>query len=83
MLTDYIQAAMQQAVYEQLDDDGSIYAEIPVCQGVWANEATHEQCREELRSVLEGWILLGIYHHHSLPIVNGIDINPTLALEVA
>jgi hypothetical protein len=65
MLTDYIRAAMQQAVYEQLDDDGSLYAEIPVFQGVWGNEATHAQCKEELRSVLEDWILLRIYHHHS------------------
>lgn len=82
MLIDYIEAAMQQAVYEQLED-GSIYAEVPACQGVWANEATHEQCHDELRSGLEGWILLGIYHHHPLPILSGIDINPALVMEAA
>jgi hypothetical protein len=24
--------------------------------------------------VLEGWILLGVYLHHELPVVDGIDI---------
>ena len=37
MLTQYIQAAMRQAKYEILSDDGSFYGEIPGFQGVWAN----------------------------------------------
>ena len=48
MLTKYIEAAMKQAHYEILPDDGSIYGEIPDCRGVYANAKTLEECRDEL-----------------------------------
>jgi hypothetical protein len=32
-------------------------------------------CREELREVLEDWILVGLRTHHRLPVVDGIDLN--------
>ena len=54
MLTEYIRAAMRQAKYEIIEDDGSFYGEIPPVPGVWANGETLEACREELESVLEG-----------------------------
>ena len=57
MLTSYIRAAMRQARYEIVEDDGSFYGEIPAIAGVWANAKTLEGCREELESVLEGWVL--------------------------
>jgi len=37
MLSRYIQAAMRQAKYKILSDDGSYYGEIPGFQGVYAN----------------------------------------------
>ncbi|TAH50004.1 MAG: type II toxin-antitoxin system HicB family antitoxin [Chloroflexota bacterium] len=74
MLTEYIRAAMRHAMYEILED-GTYYAEIPHLQGVFANQKTLEACREELKSVLEGWILLGLQLGHPLPIVDGIDLN--------
>ena len=49
MLTQYIQAAMQQAKYEIFPDDGTFYGEIPICEGVYANAATLEACRAELQ----------------------------------
>lgn len=49
MLTEYIATAMRQATYEILPDDGTFYGEIPLCQGVWANAATLEACRDELQ----------------------------------
>jgi predicted RNase H-like HicB family nuclease len=78
MLTAYIQAAMRLAHYEILEDDGSFYGEIPGFQGVWANEPTLEACREELQSVLEDWIVVGLRLGHALPIADGLDINPVL-----
>lgn len=75
MLTSYIQGAMRQATYEILPDDGTFYGEIPGFQGVYSNAPTLEACREELQEVLEGWILLGIYLHHALPVVDGIDLS--------
>ncbi|MFZ2358894.1 MAG: type II toxin-antitoxin system HicB family antitoxin [Anaerolineae bacterium] len=70
MITDYIQAAMRQAHYSILDD-GTFFGEIPGFQGVWANDDSLELCREELQSVLEGWILLGLRMGHSFPTVDG------------
>lgn len=78
MLTAYIQAAMRHAHYEILEDDGSFYGEIPELQGVWANAPMLEECREELQSTLEDWIILGLRLGHTLPIVDGLDINPVV-----
>ena len=47
MLTSYIRAAMRQARYEIVADDGSFYGDIPAIPGVWANAKTLEACREE------------------------------------
>jgi predicted RNase H-like HicB family nuclease len=74
MLTDYLDAAMFHARYEILED-GSFYGEIPELRGVYANRKTLEECRQELKSVLEGWIILGLRLGHSLPVVDGIDLN--------
>ena len=56
MLSEYIRAAMRDARYEILSDDGTFYGEIPGFQGVWANCDTLEECREELAEVLDEWI---------------------------
>ncbi len=73
MLTEYIHAAMRHARYEILED-GTFYGSIPDFQGVFANQSTLEACREELQSVLEDWILLGLHFKDPLPIVDGIDL---------
>jgi predicted RNase H-like HicB family nuclease len=74
VLTKYVQAAMRRAKYEILEDRGSFYGFIPELQGVWANADTLEECREELGSVLEGWLLLGISLHHAIPAIDGVEI---------
>lgn len=66
MLTQYIQAAMGQAHYELLED-GTFYAEIPPCPGVYATSEKLEACCDELQEVLEGWIMLGIQMGHTIP----------------
>src|ERR1035441_5241353 len=71
MLTSYIRAAMRQARYEIVEDDGSFYGDIPAIPGVWANAKTLEACREELESVLEGWVLLSIADHSPIPDIDG------------
>lgn len=78
MLTQYIEAAMHRATYEILEDDGTYFGRIPDCQGVWANEETLEACRDELESVLEDWIILGLRLGHTLPVIDGIDLTPDL-----
>ena len=73
MLTKYIQAAMKHAQYEILEDK-TFYGSIPGFQGVWANEATLETCRQELQEALEDWILLTVSLNHELPEVDGVQL---------
>lgn len=75
MLLSYIRAAMRGARYEILSDDGSFYGQIPGFDGVWANAATLEECRDELEDVLGEWILIRTADGLELPVVGEIDIN--------
>ena len=75
MITAYIKAAMRQAKYE-LMENGRWFASIPVCPGCWADGEEIESCREELESVLEDWILIGIRYGDSLPVIAGLDLHP-------
>ncbi|MBI3943023.1 MAG: type II toxin-antitoxin system HicB family antitoxin [Chloroflexi bacterium] len=74
MITEYVQAALRHAKYEILSDDGTYYGEIPECKGVYANAQTLEDCREELREVLEEWILFRTYQHLPLPVIENIEL---------
>lgn len=67
ILTDYIEQAMAQAVYDKLED-GSFAGRIQSCPGVVAFGNTLRECERELRSTLEEWILLGLKLKHLLPV---------------
>ena len=73
-LTAYIEAAMEMARYDKLDD-GTFAGEIPKLQGVIAFGKSLKQCEQGLRSTLEDWILVGIRLGHKLPKLAGIDLN--------
>ena len=75
MLTLYINAAMRKAHYEILEGTEGYIGKIPGLQGVWANADTLEACREELREVLEEWIILGLKMGHHIPVIDGIELN--------
>jgi predicted RNase H-like HicB family nuclease len=74
MLIEYINKAMSKAVYEKLED-GTYSGKIPQCPGVIAFGDMLYQCQEELRSVLEGWLIVKIRHGDKLPIIGGINLN--------
>lgn len=76
MLSDYIQSAMREAHYELLEN-GRFFGKIPPCQGVWADGSTLEECRALLQEVLEDWIIVGLRMGHDLPVVAGVDLNPS------
>ena len=71
--TEYVRAAMLRATFKPLED-GTVWGEIPGLQGLWANADTIEECRAELQSVLEDWVLVGIALHHAIPPVDGIEL---------
>jgi len=76
MLTDYIEAAMRRAKYKLLEGDEGFFAEIPGFKGLWCSASTLETCRDELRAVLESWLLVKLRHDDGdLPVVNRINLN--------
>jgi predicted RNase H-like HicB family nuclease len=77
MLTEYLAAAMRHAHYEIHKDDGTYYGEISQCRGVYANARTLEECRDELASVLEDWVLFSVHENLPLPKIDGLELTVT------
>jgi predicted RNase H-like HicB family nuclease len=73
-LTAYIEAALELARYDKLED-GSFAGEIPKLKGVISFGQTLRECENELRSTLEDWLLVGLRLGHKLPVLSGIDLN--------
>ncbi|MBI4726779.1 hypothetical protein HY768_06095 [candidate division TA06 bacterium] len=46
-----MQLLLNSAIYKKLND-GTWFAEIPSCNGVWANHTDKHECEKELREVL-------------------------------
>jgi len=74
MLIEYINKAMSKAVYDKLEDD-SFSGKIPQCPGVVSFGETLYQCRQELISSLEGWLIVKIRYGDKLPVVDKINLN--------
>jgi predicted RNase H-like HicB family nuclease len=74
ILTDYVNKALEHAVYDKLKD-GTYAGIISVCPGVVAFGTTLQKCEAELQSTLEDWILVGLKLGHCLPIIGRIDLN--------
>ena len=74
MITEYIDAALNRAHYELIDDPEPFYGEVKELPGVYATGATLEQCRGHLREVIEGWILLSVRRDLPIPELEGINI---------
>ncbi len=74
MLTEYIDRAISKAVYDKLED-GRYCGKIPQCAGTIAFGKTLYACQNELKSVLEGWLLVKIRHGDQLPIIDEVDLN--------
>jgi predicted RNase H-like HicB family nuclease len=76
MLIEYIEAALKKAHYEMIDDVEPFYGEIPGFKGIWATGKTLEQCRKNLKEVLEGWILLSVQKKIPLPRIGKLVVKP-------
>jgi len=80
MLTEYIEEALKRAHYEIINDEEPYYGEIKDIPGVWATGKTLEECRSNLREVVEGWILLSIKKDLPIPKLGNLEIKEVYEL---
>lgn len=66
MLSAFLAKKMRAARYKILTDH-TYFGEIPGLRGVWANTQNLETCREELRRVLEDWLLFRVRLGKKIP----------------
>jgi len=76
MIFEYCQKVIEEAEYKKLED-GTWFAEISGFRGVWANGKTVEECRNELITVLEEWIILKLRDREPVPEVEGRRVEIT------
>ena len=67
MIQDFINTFLAQAEYEMIDEGTRFYAEIKALRGVWATGKTLEECRENLASTLEGWLIFRLKKNLPIP----------------
>lgn len=67
MIQDFIDTFLSQAQYEMIDGGKRFYAEIKALRGVWATGRTLEECRTNLLSALEGWLIFRLRNRLAVP----------------
>ena len=67
MIIEYIEAALSRARYEIIKDNEPFYGEVPGLKGVWATGKTLEECRDNLREVIDGWIVVRLRKNLPIP----------------
>ncbi len=66
MLTEFIEKKLKETKYKFLEN-GSYFGEVPNLKGVWANAKNLEECRKEIKEVLEEWLLLKLKNGDPIP----------------
>lgn len=80
MFTQYVSDVMtKRARYEKLRGEDVYFGSIKGYKGVWAQGKTRKECMENLREVLEEWLLLKIRKQQFVPTVRKYDLNALLA----
>jgi len=74
LISDYIEEAMKRAHYEIIEDEEPYYGEIRELKGIWATGKTLEECRNNLREVLEEWIIINLNRGIKLPRLGNISL---------
>ncbi len=58
-LAEYIQAALELAVYER-DEDSGVIASVPGIQGAFTQGESYEEARENLKDAIEGNVMMDL-----------------------
>ena len=80
MITEYIAEAMRRAQYKILED-GTYYGWAEDLPGVWSNGTSLSLCQQELQSVIEDWLLLGLKLGHHITPLGNIDLNEAVKVQ--
>ncbi len=78
MLDEYIDAALNTARFDTIDNGTRVYVELPQFAGAWADGKTCDDATKTLRHVLRGWIELQLERGQPLPRLRGVA-TPQLA----
>ncbi len=74
MIIEYIEEALKRARYEIIEDEEPYYGEVKELPGVWATGKTLEECRENLREVIEDWIIISLKKNLPIPKLGNYEI---------
>lgn len=66
MISEFVEKKLREAKYKILKD-GTYFGEVPSVRGIWASARNLEDCRKELKEVLEDWILLKMRDEGKIP----------------
>lgn len=81
MILEYIERALAHARYELIDDEEPYYGEIPELEGVYATGKTLEDCRANLKEVIDGWIIIRLRRGLPIPPIDKCTIEEVVRLD--
>jgi predicted RNase H-like HicB family nuclease len=73
LFDDYVEAALQTARYQKIEDGTRVYADVPDFPGAWADGRTRNEATKTLRQVLRGWVELQLERGQSVPKLKGVQ----------
>lgn len=82
MILEYIEAALEKAHYDMIQDEEPFYAEVPGLEGVYATGKTLEECRKNLAEVIDDWIVVRLRRGLPIPPLDGQKIEEVKELKV-
>jgi predicted RNase H-like HicB family nuclease len=82
MIVEYIEAALEKAKYEIIEDEEPYYGEVPGLDGVWATGKTLEECRHNLAEVIDGWVVVRLRKGLPIPSIGEHEIEQLKRLAV-
>lgn len=74
MLSRYIQAALDQAHYEIIQDEEPFFGTVPGLDGAWASGTSLEACRTNLADVVEDWVFISIARGLPIPPLGDVKL---------
>ena len=82
MIVEYIEAALERARYEIIEDEEPYYGEVSGLDGAWATGKTLEECRHNLAEVIDGWIVVRLRKGLPIPSIGEHEIEQLKRLAV-